>query len=153
MRTNTFSYIICIKRKRRHADKEDPEEARDKKIRRVSRLEPYRKRIRFYFWPCHLPLLFFFLRTSASFSSSSSPCNGAFTHLYTHRLAKYACIVWAHVYPAVLTYSRVLRPFGRGARALYVPVRYFRYIHKAQVCTVRRMTRSVRWFCFDARTW
>lgn len=31
MRTpNTFSYIICIKRK--HADKEDPEETRDKEI-------------------------------------------------------------------------------------------------------------------------
>lgn len=105
-------------------NEEDPEkETRDKEPQiTVSCLKPYRKRIRFYFWPCFLLFLL-------SVSPPSSACNGAFTHLYTHR----PYIVWAHVctYRSHV-FTRFTTVWPRHSM-LYVPVRYFWYIHKVYV--------------------
>lgn len=53
---------------RKRGDKAERERERDKGGKKRGRPKTYRKRIRFYFWP-----------------RLRRPCNGAFTHLYTHR--------------------------------------------------------------------
>lgn len=73
---HTFSYII----KRKHVGKEDPEETRDKEISGEPAASSLTEN-EFGFTFGHLPRLLFHT------SSFSSPYNGAFTHLYTHRLA------------------------------------------------------------------
>jgi len=92
----TFAYIICIKRKRRRADVEDPEEACDKELeisRRVGCLEPYRKRIRFYFWPCLFPPF------SSHLFLFPPRCTTVLLRTCTRIDSRYGHSVWVHVYP------------------------------------------------------
>lgn len=148
----TFAYIICIKRKRRRADVEDPEEARDKEleIRLESRPPPaLPKTNSVLLLAVPLPAL-----PLSPPSFPTSPYNGAFTHLYTHRLATRAQCMGPRV-PTVLRYSCVLRSFGRGTRHVYASIRYLRYIYiqDADMYSQASDARCPHRFGFDTGTW
>lgn len=126
--------------------------------------KPYRKRIRFYFWS-------YTYRHFSRSSCSSSFCrycrcygvtayNGAFTHLYTHRLSRRVHIVCGST--CITRRRRRRRVVLARVHAFTtvwprhdVPVRLYGtplYTHR-HICTVRRVTRaSNRRFGFDAET-
>lgn len=109
--TRALLYNMYKEKTQKHANKEDPEETRDKESEISEESAPPRA------LPKTNSVLLLAVPSPAAAlaytsSSSSSPMyNGAFTHLYTHRHAmRVVHSVGPRVVPAVLTYSRVLRP-------------------------------------------
>lgn len=110
MRAHT-RYIICIKRKRRHADKEDPEETRDKEPQISEESAPPRalpktNSVLLLAVPSPAPPLPHFLLLFVVQRCFYAP---------VHAQTRDACIVWAHVYPPS---SRIHAFYDRSAAPL-----------------------------------